>query len=116
MLMEDVNLVINSPYAFPSAPCRIMQIRGGTDWKFSPGSEARGAAARNAGGLFTDAFSPKPLNPAFPDSMPGAPNTRIGPKLFGNEQGNGNCGNSGNNNNNNDNFSNYNRPKRGSRF
>lgn len=60
ILMSDIRTVNSYPYVFPPVTSRMMQIRGG-EWKFGPGSKARGAAARNAGksgGVFVEGFTP----------------------------------------------------------
>lgn len=66
--IKSVNLNLDYPSTIVS---RTLQVRGGDDWKFGPGSKACGAARGNKGGsLFAEAFSPVSRNHRYVDPNP----------------------------------------------
>lgn len=110
VLSRKIQSVNSNPDSVSPIIYQLLQIRGGDNWKFGPGSKARGAAARNAGksgGLFVDGFTP--LNPyihqhRYPTRVP----VKVEPNPFqpGNGGGN-NCGGNGSNGPNNPGKSEY---------
>ena len=110
VLSRKIQSVNSNPDSVSPIVSQMLQIRGGDNWKFGPGSKARGAALRNAGksgGLFVDGFTPP--NPyrhqhRYPTRVP----VKIEPNPFqpGNGGGN-NCGGNGSNGPNNPGKSEY---------
>ena len=49
VLSRKIQSVNSNPDSVSPIVSKLLQIRGGNNWKFRPSSKARGAAARNAG-------------------------------------------------------------------
>ena len=90
-LSRNIQAVNSNPDSVSPIVSQMLKMRGGDNWKFSPGSRARGAAARNAGksaGPFVYGFTP--LNPykyqhRYPTRIP----AKIQPNRFQPRNGGG---------------------------
>lgn len=100
VLSRQIESVNSNPDSFSPIVSQMLHLRGGEgNWKFGPGSKARGAAARNHGkssGLFVEGFTPP--NPyghqhRYPTRVP----VKVEPNPFQPGNGGGNNNNYGGN-------------------